>query len=143
MLIDGTETGNTAEPYVYRVIVPTDWRKAKETGNVPSVEVDRIDGYFHLSPHDQILVTAGLYFSSDQAPAVIEFEAEALGAALVWESVPERGGRSFPHLYADTLPLSAATALIELTPIPDGGYTFGARTALATVTVQTDSSAWE
>ena len=124
------ESDKQTDPFVYRVIVPSDWRTAKETGHIPSVEVDQLDGYFHLSPHDQILVTAGLYFSPDQAPAVIEFEAEALGTGLVWEAVPERGGRLFPHLYAEALPLSAARALIELSVMPDGNYTWGLRTAL-------------
>ena len=135
MLNEPKESDKDTEPFVYRVIVPTDWRKAKETGEIPAVEVDQVDGYFHLSPHDQILVTASLYFSPEQAPAVIEFEADALGPGLIWEPVPERNGRSFPHLYADSLPLSAATALIVLKAMPDGSYTFGARTALATATL--------
>lgn len=138
MLSEPTASDKQTDPFVYRVIVPSDWRKAKETGQIPAVEVDQRDGYFHLSPRDQILVTAGLYFSPDQAPAVIELEAEALGAGLVWEPVPERAGRMFPHLYAETLPLSAARALIELKVMPDGGYAFGPRTALGNAAVQVD-----
>ena len=127
-----------SDPFVYRVVVPSDWHQAKESGEVPAVEVDRLDGYFHLSPQDQILVTAGLYFSPEQAPAVIEFEAAALGADLVWEPVPERDGRLFPHLYAKTLPLSAARALIELKAMPDGTFSFGSRTAVGDTAAQAD-----
>jgi|GEM_PF-822706 len=118
------------DPFVYRVITPADWQTAQGTGHVPSVEVDRMDGYFHLSPHDQILVTAGLYFDPTTAPAVLEFDAARLGPALVWETVPEREDRCFPHLYAETLPVSAATAIIQLVAQAGGGYRFGERTAL-------------
>ena len=138
MLGEPKESDKPSDLFVYRVVVPSDWHQAKESGQIPAVEVDRLDGYFHLSPRDQILVTAGLYFSPDQAPAVIEFEAAALGADLVWEPVPERDGRLFPHLYAETLPLSAARALIELKAMPDGTFSFGPRTAVGNTAVQAD-----
>lgn len=135
MLSEPTESDKQTDLFVYRVIVPSDWRNAQETGHIPAVEVDQLDGYFHLSPGDQILATAGLYFSPDQAPAVLEFEAEALGPGLVWEPVAERAGRLFPHLYAETLLLSAARALIELIALPDGSFIFGPRTALGNTAV--------
>ncbi|MEE2786048.1 MAG: DUF952 domain-containing protein [Myxococcota bacterium] len=140
MLSEATESAQRHDPFVYRIVVPEDWRNAKKTGHIPAVEVDRIDGYFHLSPHDQILVTARMYFSPEQTPAVIEFEADALGPTLMWEPVPQRGGRQFPHLYAEVLPLSAATALIELIALSDGGYQFGSRTALSPATVHADET---
>ena len=130
MLPTPSEAENENDPYVYRVITPSDWATTQQVGYVPAVQVDRNDGYFHLSPHDQILKTAKLYFPPELLPAVLEFDATALGADLVWEVVPERGGRSFPHLYADTLPLSAVTAYVELTMGEDGEYRFGSRTAI-------------
>ncbi len=130
MLDDTLDQIDATDPFVYRIIVPSDWVDAQGRGHVPSVDVDRNDGYFHLSPHDQIIETARLYFPPDSAPAVLEFDARALGPELVWEPVPERDGRHFPHLYTEQLPLSAATALIELIPLDEGGFRFGVRTSL-------------
>ena len=132
MLDEPLDSPVAKDPFVYRVITPDDWAEAQRIGHVPSVEVDRVDGYFHLSPHDQILTTAAMYFPPELRPSVLEFEAHALGPALVWETVDERGGRLFPHLYSATLSLAAATALIELEPIEGGGYRFAHRTALPT-----------
>ena len=129
MFIDSSNTDGATDPFVYRVIIPEDWAIAQQQGHVPAVAIDRKDGYFHLSPHDQILTTAKLYFTAEQSPAVLELEAEQLGASLVWETVAERGGRNFPHYYGDTLPLTAVTAFIELDAQDDGSFQFGRRIA--------------
>ena len=129
-MLDDTADPLPNDPFVYRVIVPKDWATAQETGQIPSVPVDQVDGYFHLSPHDQVLTTARLYFRPDMSPAVLEFDVDALAPGLVWEAVEQRGGRLFPHLYADRLPLSAVTAWIELIVTEDGGYRFGQRKAI-------------
>ena len=133
MLDNSTDSQLAHDPFVYRIITPDDWDSAQRLGHIPPVEVDRKDGYFHLSPHDQILTTAALYFDADTQPAALEFDAELLGPGLVWESVPERGGRHFPHLYAENLPLSAVTAIIELISLENGGYRFGERTAVGSL----------
>ena len=77
MLDESSDSNWGTDPFVYRVITPEDWKAAQASGHIPSVAVDRQDGYFHLSPHGQILTTASLYFRPDEAPGVLEFDAEA------------------------------------------------------------------
>ena len=120
MLDNSTDSQLAHDPFVYRIITPDDWDSAQRLGHIPPVEVDRKDGYFHLSPHDQILTTAALYFDADTQPAALEFDAQVLGPGLVWESVPERGGRHFPHLYARTFRSRLSPPLSNSSPLKMG-----------------------
>ena len=114
-----------SESHVYRIIVPTDWQQALTDGHVPLALIDRTDGYIHLSPRSQVLQTAALYFTAEDRPSALKIDAAALGSALVWEPVAIRGGRLFPHLYSDTLPLDVVAERIELKHNYDGTFSFG------------------
>ena len=116
--------------YIYRVISKEDWEETKASGGVPRCGNDERDGYVHMSPYDPVLDTAGLYFTPDEEPLVLEVDEEALGEALRWEAVESRGGALFPHLYADGIPRSAIRARIELVSVGEGQYRFGERRAL-------------
>jgi uncharacterized protein (DUF952 family) len=115
---------------IYRVVSGEDWELTLSIGGVPRCGNDERDGYVHLSPFDTVLETAGLYFTPDEEPLVLEVDAGALGEALRWESVASRGGALFPHLYADGIPVTAIMAWIELVSEGEGQYRFGLRTEL-------------
>ena len=114
-------------PFVYRLVTGDDWARALESGAIPLAPIDEADGYIHLSPPEQFLETARLYFQGHPALFAVELEAKALGEALRWEEVPSRGGRLFPHLYAAELPLSAAVARLALEPLDGGGFRISGR----------------
>ncbi|HNS86410.1 MAG TPA: DUF952 domain-containing protein [Parvularculaceae bacterium] len=106
---------------IYKILGEADWRAAKRTGAVPQADVDRRDGFIHLSAEDQVLETARLYFAGRDDLIAAAFRAEDFGEALKWEA--SRGGALFPHLYAD-LPAAKATRALRLEP--DGeGFRFG------------------
>tara|TARA_B100000678_G_scaffold270964_1_gene259281 strand:- start:810 stop:1163 length:354 start_codon:yes stop_codon:yes gene_type:complete len=62
-------------------------------------EVDRKDGYVHLSTAEQLTETVNLHFKdvSDEDLWVLAVDLEVLGRQIRWEKA--RDGQEFPHLY--------------------------------------------
>ncbi|MDG2148495.1 MAG: DUF952 domain-containing protein [Planctomycetota bacterium] len=115
---------------VYRIVGQDDWHITRREGQVPRSGPDESDGFVHLSTAESVLETANLYFEVSQAPVVLEIDSLALGDALKWEAVEQRGGTVFPHLYAPGIPLAAIRAVIELDHT-SSGFTTGNRTPVA------------
>lgn len=92
--------------FVYRLIEDADWRALAPGADLPLRDIDRRDGYLHLSGPDQVLETARLYFAARDDMLALAVAAAPLGDALRWEA--SRGGALFPHLYA-ALPARAVT----------------------------------
>ena len=90
---------------VFKVAPRTLWEQACQEGVFCGSDVDRRDGFIHLSAPHQLVGTLTKHFAGQTDLLLISFNTEALGDALRWE--PSRGGELFPHLYAD-LPTSAA-----------------------------------
>ena len=76
--------------------------RIQESGRIEASAIDRKDGFFHLSPREDVCETATLYFPGRDMMA-IEWPTSVLGEGLRYEPVPARGDRLFPHLYG-TLP---------------------------------------
>ncbi|MGD9799461.1 MAG: DUF952 domain-containing protein [Parvularculaceae bacterium] len=106
---------------IYKIMGEADWRTAMRTGFVSPADVDRRDGYIHLSAEEQVLETARLYFAGRADLVAVEFTAEDFGALMKWEA--SRGGALFPHLYAE-LPAAKAVRARRLAPMDDG-FRFG------------------
>lgn len=60
-------------------------------------EVDRADGYIHMSMADQLAETAARHYRGRSGLRLLEVDLASLGDRLVRE--PSRGGALFPHLY--------------------------------------------
>ena len=107
---------------VFKIVAAEVWRAAEAAGVFRGADVDRADGYIHLSTTEQAPETAAKWFAGRDDLTLVAVDAEALGADLRWES--SRGGALFPHLYA---PLSLF-AVVWSRPLPlgpDGGHVFG------------------
>jgi uncharacterized protein (DUF952 family) len=91
---------------VYKILTRAEWKRAEQHGAFEGSDLDRKDGFIHLSDEAQAGETLRLHFAGQADLVKVGFEAEALGPALRWE--PSRGGALFPHLYA---PLPAAAAV--------------------------------
>lgn len=89
----------------YKLLDRTEWDAARASGQYPGSEVDRIDGYIHMSSAEQLAETARRHYRGRSDLVLVEVDLEALGPALKWEA--SRGGALFPHLYGP-LPVSAA-----------------------------------
>jgi uncharacterized protein (DUF952 family) len=90
----------------YKLLDRAEWDAARATGFYEGSEVDRADGYIHMSTVDQLAETALRHYSGRSELVLVEVDLEALGPALKWDA--SRGGALFPHLYGP-LPVSAAT----------------------------------
>jgi uncharacterized protein (DUF952 family) len=91
---------------VYKVLSRTEWSDAERDGEFRGSEVDRRDGFIHLSAADQLEKTVMLWFADRDDLIVVAIEDGRLADALKWE--PSRGGALFPHYYG-SLPLDRIT----------------------------------
>ena len=107
---------------VYKIIGAKDWVEARRTGVVPAADVDRRDGYIHLSAEDQALETARLHFAGRDDLVAAIFDADDFGDALKWEA--SRGGALFPHLYAE-LKTARSVRARRLVRAGGGAFEFG------------------
>lgn len=82
---------------VYRLIEGSVWRPLHPDDALPLRDIDRRDGYIHLSTAAQVLETARRHFAGCDDLVALEFCAEELGSVLRWE--PARDGELFPHVY--------------------------------------------
>lgn len=90
----------------YKIVAAEEWRAAVAEGRYDGSEVDRADGYIHMSTQAQLAETARRHYAGRQGLRLLTVDLSRV-EALVWE--PSRGGDLFPHLYA-ALPVAAVTA---------------------------------
>ena len=92
--------------FFYKVLTLKEWEGASETGLVVS-DLDRKDGFVHLSTASQLALTVELFFTQYNQLVLLQFDGTALNEGLIFEkslSPDERPGL-FPHLYGE-LPIS-------------------------------------
>ena len=110
----GTEMPGESD-LLYRVCSKDDWAIAKSTGVYAGGELDRRDGFIHLSSREQLFGTAQTHFAHQRDLLVLCVRFEGSELEPRWE--PSRDGQLFPHLYAD-LPVDLIVKAVEL---PDDG----------------------
>ena len=103
---------------IYKLCSAADWAACQREGRLPWAEVDRRDGYVHLSAAHQLAGTAAKHFRGREGLMLLEVDPQRLPeGALRWEV--SRGGDRFPHLYADLA--QGAVVRAEAAPLgPDG-----------------------
>ena len=85
---------------ICRIITADLWNQVIEEREwVPLNELDKKDGFVHLSTVDQVLETLNRYFVVEQNPLILILDRDRLEKKLRWEIVPHRDHKSFPHLY--------------------------------------------
>ncbi len=103
---------------IYKICSAEQWAACQRDGTLPWAEVDRRDGFVHLSAAHQVRETAAKHFVGQSDLVLLEVDPARLPAeALRWEV--SRGGDRFPHLHGD-LPLSAVCRA-ELAPLDTSG----------------------
>lgn len=107
-------------PVLYKIMSRQEWETAQANGLYEGSEVDRRDGFIHLSASHQVRATAQKHFSGKTGLLLVSVAEEALNQKLRWEA--SRGGDLFPHVYGP-LPLSAISEVIPL-PLVNGAHQF-------------------
>ena len=103
-------------------ICPTPlWRQAERAGVFRGSEVDRRDGFIHLSTAAQAAETAARHFAGQNNLMLVSVDSAKLGSRLKWE--PSRSGMLFPHLYGE-LDLTVVHKVEPLPLGPDGQHIF-------------------
>jgi uncharacterized protein (DUF952 family) len=105
---------------IYKICPARSWNEAEASGAFGGSEVDRRDGFVHLSAAHQVRETARRHFAGQTDLVLVAFEAEDLGDGLKWES--SRDGDLFPHVYG-VLPAALAR---WVSPLPQSatGHVF-------------------
>lgn len=106
---------------VFHICRDADWRAALPDGVYEGSDQDRIDGFIHLSTHQQAPVSAAKHRAGEPGLVLLTVDGSVLGDALKWE--PSRGGALFPHLYGP-LPVSAVIREDALPVGDDGRHVF-------------------
>jgi uncharacterized protein (DUF952 family) len=119
-----TGKGHSGNPMrIYKILRAGEWAELLEKGATDGAPVDKADGFVHFSTAEQVAETAARHFAGEDGLILAAFEADDLGAALVWE--PSRGGALFPHLYgplrACGCPVARAPAARRRRPCLPGG----------------------
>ena len=85
---------------ICRILTFDVWNEViEEQESIPLGDLDRKDGFVHLSTIEQVLETLNRYFSVEQKPLIIVLDEDRIREFLKWEIVPQRNHDSFPHLY--------------------------------------------
>ena len=87
----------------YKLIDRAEWREAAAVGAYLGSEVDRADGFIHLSDAGQVAGTARRHYAGRQNLLLLAVDLDAV-ADVRWE--PSRGGALFPHIHG-SLPVAA------------------------------------
>jgi uncharacterized protein (DUF952 family) len=98
--------------FLYKIMSKQEWETAQAEGIYEGSEVDRRDGFIHLSAAHQVRATARKHFSGKTDLVLISVSEKYLGPSLKWEA--SRGGDLFPHIYG---PMQL-DALGEAVPLP-------------------------
>ena len=102
----------------YKVLTAAELDALERDGEFAGAEVDRSDGYVHLSTADQLTATVDKHFAGQTDLQIVAVDLAAYDEGEVrWE--PSRGGADFPHLYAP-LRLDTAVAYGSLERLDDG-----------------------
>lgn len=104
---------------VWKLVDAADWQASEEWFS--GSDVDRRDGYIHMSTSSQVPETAARHYRGRTGLLLLGIDPAALAQELVWE--PSRGGELFPHLYGP-LPHAAAVLLRRLAVTDEGHMQF-------------------
>ena len=83
----------------YKILTAREWAAAEAAGLYEGSEVDRADGFIHLSTDAQLHETARKHYAGRDGLMILTLDAEhpPVKALIRWE--PSRDGALFPHIY--------------------------------------------
>ena len=87
---------------VYKILTLEQWENASKTDSIVT-ELDKKDGFIHLSTSSQLALTLSLFFAEHDKLVLLQLNQEEIKDSLIFEDPIPKGERSglFPHLYDD------------------------------------------
>ena len=88
---------------IYKVLRGDEWQEASQTGQIIT-DLDRGDGFIHLSTASQLALTLFSFFQNLDSVMLLQLDLEKIDTSKLHfeEPYPNKGERkrSFPHLYS-------------------------------------------
>lgn len=103
---------------LYKIMSRQEWADALARRVYEGSELDRRDGFIHLSAPGQVRETVSRHFAGMADLVMVVVKQESLGKTLKWEA--SRGGALFPHVYG-VIPIVAVKEVIPL-PLENGRH---------------------
>ena len=87
---------------IYKVLTLDEWARAQNSGIIIT-DLDKKDGFIHLSTAAQLNATLSLYFSEEETVALLQIDHAQTHQQLKFEATSTLGNRnsSFPHYYGN------------------------------------------
>ena len=87
---------------IYKVLAPEEWALAQTSGIIIT-DLDKKDGFIHLSTAVQLNATLSLYFSKEKSVVLLQIDHAQTLQQLKFEAPSPPGNRksAFPHYYSD------------------------------------------
>ena len=87
---------------IYKILSIREWDEAQKLGYV-TTDLDKKDGFIHLSSATQLNATLSLYFSKEDSVVLLQIDHAQMNDQLKFEAPIPLGNRtsSFPHYYGD------------------------------------------
>lgn len=82
---------------VFKIETRARWHENANKGVYFGSQLDKSDGFIHLSTLGQVAQTFALYFQGVSDLIIVEIDADFFGENIKWEK--SRNGELFPHLY--------------------------------------------
>ena len=87
---------------IYKVLTLDEWSRAQTSGIIIT-DLDKKDGFIHLSTAAQLNATLSLYFSKEKSVVLLQIDHAQILQQLKFEAPSPPGNRksAFPHYYSD------------------------------------------
>ena len=87
---------------IYKVLTLDEWSRAQTSGIIIT-DLDKKDGFIHLSTAVQLNATLSLYFSKEKSVVLLQIDHAKTHQQLKFEATSTLGNRnsSFPHYYGN------------------------------------------
>ncbi len=82
---------------IFKMCRADEWTAAEAAGVYDGSDLDKKDGFIHLSSAATVEKTAALYFADLPDVVLVAVDPEKIVKPLKWEE--SRGGALFPHIY--------------------------------------------
>ena len=84
---------------VYKILKEEEFLELENIGSIYGSQLDKTDGFIHLSTKDKLLETLEKHFCGEETLILMAIETKKIISHLKWEK--SRHNHVFPHLYSD------------------------------------------
>ena len=97
-----TKKGFNMQSDIYKVLSLNEWEHAQISGFI-TTELDKKDGFIHLSTSAQLNATLSLYFAKEESVMLLQVDHSQVNEKLKFEAPIPSGDRVglFPHYYGN------------------------------------------